>query len=122
MTPFAEVVAKWESVSNIPVFVGAAPEKTPLPYVVLNAVQSNPVILSPRVLAWTESLLQFNVCATKLEESEQVAQVAKNAFLFFRGSIIADMVLMNDSPDYSKQPNLSGNRGWVTTMEYRIRY
>jgi len=122
MTPLGELVNAWETVSKVPIFVGSAPEKTVLPYCTLNSVQSNPIVLAPRVLGWTEGLVQFNSAAIKLQEAEALAELARSTFRFFRGRQIADMVLLNEGNAYSRQPNLSGNRGWVATLEFRIRY
>jgi len=101
-------------------FVGAAPEGTQLPYATMNVVQSNPVILSPRIAAWTESLLQMSVHGSKLTEVEYYINLIIKGFRFYCSDDIADMVLMNSSPDYNKQPTLSGNRGWVGTLEYKV--
>jgi len=102
------------------VFVGAAPEGTALPYATMNIAQSNPVTLSPRISAWTESLLMVSVHDSKLTDVEEKLGTVGRAFRFFNSSDVADMSLMNSAADYNKQPTLSGNRGWVGTLEYKV--
>ncbi len=122
MVPFTEIVSMWEDVSTVPIIVGAAQEKTTMPYIVMNVVQSNPVVIIPRGTPWTESLVQFTVSASTLAELSPITQQLQDRFHLVRGELIADMALMNSGEDYSKQPNLSGNRGWTSSLEFRIRH
>ncbi len=120
MFPYQTITTRFRVFVGIPVFVGAAPEGTALPYATMNVVQSNPVTLAPRISAWTESLLQMSVHDSKLTDVEEKLGIVGRTFRFFNSSDVADMSLMNSAADYSKQPTLSGNRGWVGTLEYKV--
>ena len=120
--PFDSLVFRWQSVSQVPIFVGSAPEKTPLPYVTLNEVQSNDIVLSPSNAGWTESLVQIDAVGGKLIDASDLSTTVKKAYQFYRDFKIADMTLLNSGTQYSRSPNISGNRGWISTSEYRIRF
>lgn len=120
--PFDALVARFQAFSKIPIYVGSAPEKTPIPYVTLNEVQSNVVVLSPPNAGWTESLVQVDAVGSKLIDASTIATVVQSAYQFYHDFKIADMVLMNSGTQYSRSPNISGNRGWISTLEYRIRF
>ena len=126
MIPISEIVDRWKSVSNVPIYVGSVPEGTRTPYVNLNVIQSNPIRTTGDQIAFTESLLSFKAVADKLVDAEQIGAVALEAF--DKGPTgwpishtILDMVLMNTAFDYSPQPNLSGNRPWMAMQEFRLR-
>lgn len=120
--PFDLLVSRWQSFSQVPIFVGSAPEKTPLPYVTLNEVQSNEIVISPPNAGWTESLVQIDVVGGKLIDASELSSTVKKAYQFYRDYKIADMTLLNTGTQYSRSPNISGNRGWISTSEYRIRF
>ncbi len=118
--PYQTITSQFGLSVGLPIFVGAAPEGTALAYATMNVVQSNPVVLAPRVSAWTESLLQVSLHGAKLTEVEFYLGLVIKTFRFYSSSDIADMVLMNSAADYNRQPTLSGNRGWVGTLEYKV--
>lgn len=120
MFPYTAITTRWSALTRVPLFVGAAPEGTPLPYATMNVVQSNPVILAPRVAVWNESLLQVSLHAARLEDIELYAGPIMTGFRFYCSDEIADVILMNSGSDYNKQPSLSGNRGWVGAMEFKV--
>lgn len=120
MFPYTAIVQRWQSVTQVPLYVGAAPEGTAMPYATMSVVQSNPVILAPRVEAWNESLLQVSLHAARLEEVEILSNPIKAGFRFYCSEEIADVTLMNSGADYNKQPALSGSRGWAVMMEFKV--
>ena len=120
MFPYNAIMDRWNSRTRVPLFVGAAPEGTKEPYATMNVVQSNPVILAPRIAVWNESLLQVSLHAARLEDIELYAGPIRTGFRFYSSEEIADVILMNSGADYNKQPALSGNRGWVESMEFKI--
>jgi hypothetical protein len=120
MFPYQTITIQFRHSAGLPIFVGAAPEGTQLPYATMNIVQSNPVVLSPRISAWTESLLQISVHGSQLAEVEYNLDLVSKGFRFYNSADIAGMILMNSASDYNRQPTLSGNRGWVGTLEYKV--
>lgn len=127
MVPLSALVARWNAVSQVPVFVGTVPEGTSTPYASLNVIQSNPVRLSSNVVAFTESILSFKAVADKLTDAKAIGEAGKQAFNNGPdgwgqvGASVLDMSFMNEAFDYSPQPTLTGNRPWMAIQEYRLR-
>lgn len=122
MIPFSDMVTRWQQFSSVPLRVGSTPEGELPPYATLNVVQSNPTNLSSGVTLWTESLIQLSVTTNTLEESESRAGDAINVFNKQNFGKVTDMILLNRTTGYSEQPNLTGNRTWTATLEFRIRH
>lgn len=122
MIPFADMVNRWQSNSQVPMFVGTAPEGTHSPYTSLNLVQSNPVNLSGNARIWNESLIQIAAVTDTLADSESLAESISQVFDLKTFGAVVDMSLLNRSTNYSDQPSLSGNRTWMTILEFRIRH
>ena len=122
MIPFAEIVNRWTANSVAPMYVGAIPEGLLPPYAALNVVQSNQVTLSGNAILWTESLLQLSVAHTTLADCESLASIAIQTYDRKQFVGVADMTLLNRATSYSEQPNLTGNRIWTATLEFRVRH
>lgn len=122
MIPFADMVNRWQSNSQVPMFVGTAPEGTHPPYASLNLVQSNPVNLSGNARIWNESLIQIAAVTDTLADSETLAESISQVFDLKTFGAVVDMGLLNRSTNYSDQPGLTGNRTWMTILEFRIRH
>jgi hypothetical protein len=122
MIPFAQIVNRWTAYSVAPMYVGAIPEGLFPPYAALNVVQSNQVTLSGNAILWTESLLQLSVAHTTLANCESLADQAIQTYDRKQFAGVADMTLLNRATSYSEQPNLTGNRIWTATLEFRVRH
>lgn len=122
MIPFSDIVNRWQSNSQVPIFVGTAHEGTYPPYASLNLVQSNPVNLSGNARIWNESLIQIAAVTDTLADSETLAESISQVFDLKTFGAVVDMGLLNRSTNYSDQPGLTGNRTWMTILEFRIRH
>ena len=121
MLPFSELVQRWASISQVPIYVGSVPEGTLTPYASLNVLQSNPVRLSSNTIAYTESLMHLVIVADKLVDAQALGQQGLDAFDKFANAKILDCVYMNQAFEYSDRPGLSGNRPWSSIQEFRFR-
>lgn len=126
MVPMSVLKNRWNSLSNVPVFVGTVPEGTQTPYVSLNVTQSNPVRVSSNVIAYTESIISFRAVADKLIDVQGLGGTGLQAFNngpngWASANGVLDMTLMNEAYDYAPQPTLTGNRPWMAIQEYRLR-
>jgi uncharacterized protein YhfF len=120
--PFNIIQSRWQTGSGIPVYVGSVPEDTLPPYGCINVVQSNPVVLTSNVTCWNETLLQFSAVTETLAASETLSDQTIQLFDKVDFESVADMTLINRSISYSDQPGLTGNRIWMSSIEFRVRH
>ena len=122
MTPLGEIAQRWTLSYPVPIFVGAVPEGTAPPHVAVTEGMTTLERSISNVTCWRQTLVTLTAVAGTSVECGNLADYME--LLYDRKSFgtIADMVMTMRSVVYMDTPTLTGNRGWVATLDFTIRY
>lgn len=122
MSFMGDIVTRWNANSPIPSWSGAAPEGTQPPYAVFTVSGGSEVRCSSNSVAWQNDIVTLSVSALTSTDAEIARDFARDLFNMKSFGDVADMVITNRNTFYSDTPTLTGNRGWVTQIDFQVRH
>lgn len=122
MTPMKDILTRWRLNSPTVAFVGAAPEGQQPPYVVFAEQASTLQKAMPNVVLWTQTSVSFTAVGTTSTEASDLGDLADLVFNQKAFGPVADMVSTMRTTYFMDTPSLTGNRAWVTNIDYAIKH
>lgn len=122
MTPMKDILTRWRLNSPTVAFVGAAPEGQQPPYVVFAEQTSMQQKAMPNVVLWTQTSVSFTAVGTTSTEASDLGDLADLVFNQKAFGPVADMVSTMRTTYFMDTPSLTGNRAWVTNIDYAIKH
>lgn len=122
MSFMGDIVSRWVSNSPIPAWSGAAPEGTNPPYAVFSQSGGSEERTSSNVVAWQSDVVTLSISASTSTDAEIAKDFARDLFNMKSFGDVADMVVTNRNTFYSDTPTLTGNRGWVTQIDFQVKH
>lgn len=121
-THLADIVNRWRTNHPVPAVLGAAAEGTAPPFVVFVFEAGGVRRLSPGVVAWRVGSISFRASAANSVDSEAMGNFAIDIFDNKSFGAVSDMVYVTRLLYYTDKPTLTGNRGWITQVEFTFKY
>lgn len=122
MSFIADIASRWASNYPTPSYVGAVPEGVLPPYVVFTARDGRQERSSGNTINWRSTSVNFTAVADTSVESSNLADYAESLFNLKSFASVADMALTNRTSYYTDTPTLTGNRAWVTNIDFQIKH
>lgn len=121
-TFLADITNRWNTNHPVKAVLGAATEGTVPPYVVFTFMAGGERRMAPSLTAWSTGVVTFTASAGTSVDAETLGDFAKSLFNMQSFGSVTDMVLSNRLLYYTDKPTLTGNRGWVSQIDFAIKY
>ena len=121
-TFLADITNRWNLNHPVKATLGAAPEGTAPPYVVFNFLGGGERRLAPNTRAFQTGTVSFIGATSTSVDAQTLGEFARDLFDMQSFGSVVDMDMSSRQLYYTDKPTLTSNRGWITQLDFAIKY